>query len=138
MLYAPGFALLKKITNSPSPILNPDRNPILRAIVKLLVYAQSCAEMCRSEILARISQIKCLGYAGQILCYWKEMQVQPSSAQPAAGPLGNESCSSGRDEELDWWKRGNMETLDMLSDGDYLGIKYLTIGDPPFQQREIR
>ncbi|KAL9014239.1 MAG: hypothetical protein Q9173_001107 [Seirophora scorigena] len=104
MLYVPNFALLKKIANSPSPILNPDRNPMPRAIVKPLVYDQFCAGTSRSEILARISQIKCLGYAGVILCYGKEMQIQPSSGQPAAAPLmdnGNESCSSGRDEELD-------------------------------------
>ena len=28
------------------------------------------------------------------------------------------------DQELKVWKQGNLETLDMLGAGDYLGIKY--------------
>ena len=28
------------------------------------------------------------------------------------------------DQELNLWKQGNLETLDMIGDGDYLGVKY--------------
>ena len=121
LLFTPGFALLKKISNSPSRILNPDKNPILRAIVKPLVYDQFCAGTNRSEIQARIAQIKSLGFSGVILCYGKENQIRRSS-QPHVDHLDHSPETF--DQELELWKQGNLETLGMIGDGDYLGIKY--------------
>ena len=121
ILFTPGFALLKKISSSPSRILNPDKNPILRAIVKPLVYDQFCAGTNRSEIQARILQIKSLGFSGVILCYGKEIQIQRSS-QLYVDSLND--SHQNFDQELELWKQGNLETLDMIGDGDYLGIKY--------------
>lgn len=121
ILFTPGFALLKKISNSSSRILNPDENPILRVIVKSLVYDHFCAGTTRSEIQARISQIKSLGFSGVILCYCKEIQPQESN-QPHVDDLVNSYQTF--DQELKVWKQGTLETLDMTGDGDYVGIKY--------------
>ena len=121
LLFTPGFALLKKIANSPSPILNPDRNPILRAIVKPLMYDQFCAGRNRLEIQARILQIKALGFSGVILCYGKENQIQKSGQYLVDDVEHSELVL---DEELQFWRQGNLQTLDMIGDGDFLGIKY--------------
>ena len=120
ILFTPGFALLKKISNSPSRMLNSDKNPILRAIVKPLIYDQFCAGTNRSEIQARILQIKSLGFSGVILCYGKEIQLQESS-RPHMDDL--DSSPQSFDQELELWRQGNLETLDMIGDGDFLGIK---------------
>ncbi|KAL8830588.1 MAG: hypothetical protein Q9191_001341 [Dirinaria sp. TL-2023a] len=125
LLFTPGFAFLKKISNSPSRMLNPDKNPILRAIVKPLVYDQFCAGRNRSEIQEKISQIKSLGFSGVILCYGKEIQIQ-KYYQPEVDWLSE--SHQGFDQGLDLWKQGNLETLDMIGDGDYLGIKYTGAG----------
>ena len=122
VLFTPGFALLNRISTSQSRILDPDKNPLLRAIVKPLIYDQFCAGTNKAEIQAKVAQIRALGFSGVVLCYGKEIEI-PKGSQPdacvsdAAAPI---------DEELEWWRRGNLETLDMLSDGDYLGIKYVT------------
>ena len=121
MLFTPGFALLKRIANSPSGMLNPDKNPLLRAMVKPFVYDQFCAGRNRSEIQARMSQIKSLGFSGVILCYGKELQIQ-EPIQPRVDDFKDSHQSV--DQELEWWKQGNLETLNMLGDGDYLGMKY--------------
>ena len=121
ILFTPGFALLKKISNSPSRMLNPDKNPIIRAIVKPLVYDQFCAGTKRLEIQAKISQIKSLGFSGVILCYGKEVQIQKSS-QPHVDD--RHDSHETFDQECELWKQGNLETLDMIGDGDYLGIKF--------------
>ena len=121
ILFTPGFALLKTIANSPSRILNPDKNPVLRAIIKPLVYDQFCAGTNRSEILSRILQIRSLGFSGVILCYGKEIQIQ-KPGQPQVENLRD--SHQALDQELELWKQGNLETLDMLGDRDYLGIKY--------------
>ena len=121
ILFTPGFALLKKIANSPSRVLNPDKNPLLRAIVKPFVYDHFCAGTNRVEIQGRISQIKSLGFSGVILCYGKEIQIQ----RPSLSRVDDRrDPHQNFDQELELWKQGNLETLDMIGDGDYLGIKY--------------
>ena len=121
MLFAPGFALLKRITNSPSGLLSPDRNPLVRAIVKPIIYDQFCAGTNKIEIRAKVSQIKSLGFSGVILCYGKELQIRSSSHSQIKD---NDEPREAVDQELEFWKQGNLETLDMICDGDYLGIKY--------------
>ena len=121
ILFTPGFALLKKIADSPSRVLNPDRNPLLRAIVKPFVYDQFCAGTNRVEIRGRISQIKTLGFSGVILCYGKEIQIQKPSS---SGVDDLQYSHQDFDQELEVWKQGNLETLDMIGEGDFLGIKY--------------
>ena len=121
LLFTPGFALLKKIADSPSRVLNPDRNPLLRAVVKPFVYDQFCAGTDRGEIRGRIEQIMGGGFSGVILCYGKEIQIR----KPGLGVVdGLHYEQRGFDQELELWKEGNLETLDMIGDGDYLGIKY--------------
>lgn len=121
ILFTPGFALLRRVAGSSSRILNPDRNPMLRAILKPVVYDQFCAGTNRVEIQARISQIRSLGFSGVILCYGKEIQI-PESSRPNIEVLHDPHQTL--DQEVELWKQGNLETLDMLGPGDYLGIKY--------------
>ena len=131
VLFTPGFAFLKKISNSSSPFLNPDRNPILRALVKPLMYDQFCAGRNRPEIQATVSHIKSLGFSGVILCYGKEIQIQ-KSIQPQVNDFHH--SQSVLDEELQLWMNGNLETLNMVGEGDWIGIKY---GDPTLHERAI-
>ena len=129
ILFTPGFALLKKISNSPSRMLNPDKNPLLRVIVKPLIYDQFAAGRNRVEIQARISQIKSLGFTGVILGYGKEIPIQKPN-QPRVDDLNN--AHETFDQELESWKQGHLETLDMIGDGDYLAIK----SDAPLSREE--
>ena len=121
LLFTPGFAFLKKISNSPSRLLNPDINPILRAIVKPLIYDQFCAGTNSAEIQAKISQIKSLGFSGVILCYSREHQASSSERRPNHNL---DEAHTPLNEELKSWKRDNLDTLSMIGSGDFLGIKY--------------
>ena len=121
ILFTPGFTLLKKISTSPSYLWNPDKNPVLRAIVKPLVYDQFCAGTNPSETRAKISQIRNFGFSGVILSYGREGQIQESHS---GSDITDAGASCG-DQDLELWKRGNLETLDMITTGDYLGIKYV-------------
>ncbi|KAL8878416.1 MAG: hypothetical protein Q9198_003768 [Flavoplaca austrocitrina] len=124
VLFTPGFKLLKKISTSPSYLWNPDKNPVLRAIVRPLIYDQFCAGTNPSTIRAKISQIKNLGFSGVILSYGREGQIQESHS----GSDITDAGASCEDQDLELWKRGNLETLDMITAGDYLGIKMTGCG----------
>ncbi|KAL8982846.1 MAG: hypothetical protein Q9205_002765 [Flavoplaca limonia] len=97
---------------------------VLRAIVRPLIYDQFCAGTNPSETRAKISQIKSLGFSGVILSYGKEGQIQESNT----GSHTTDPGASCGDQDLELWKRGNLETLDMITAGDYLGIKMTGCG----------
>ncbi|KIV87184.1 hypothetical protein PV11_02749 [Exophiala sideris] len=124
-LFRPGFAVFHKIANSSSALLNPDRNPVLRAIIHPLVYKQFCAGRNRAEIEQTSAQIRHLGFAGVVLCYGKEVQVTGDNDTM----VGSDASYPGTLKvEIDQWKHGNLDTLDMSGQGDWLGIKYTGAG----------
>ncbi|KAL8628936.1 hypothetical protein Q9189_005372 [Teloschistes chrysophthalmus] len=73
-----------------------------------------------------MSQIKSLGFAGVILCYGQEIQIPMSD--PSALDHSHNTTNQYLDQELEQWKLGNLETLDMLGKGDWLGMKLTGAG----------
>ncbi|KAH8672614.1 proline oxidase PrnD [Tricladium varicosporioides] len=124
LLFRPGFAIFQKIANSKSIWLNPDRNLLLRAVIRPVVYDQFCAGRNEAEIHKTSSEIKRLGFSGVVLCYGKEVQVYANGEL-----LGYDSTElKAMDEQIDQWRDGNLKTLDMIGKGDWLGIKYTGAG----------
>ena len=122
ILFKPGFAILRKMTISPA-ILNPDKNPLLRAIVKPTIYDHFCAGTTKSEVQKTFSNIRSLGFSGVILCYGKEIELEKSGkARLSSSRIATETF----DEELEMWKQGNLETLDMIGHKDILALKYFS------------
>lgn len=121
LLFRFGSRLLDSMANTRSTLANPDLNPILRAIVKPLFYDQFCAGTDQKEILVTRDRIRRMGFAGVVLCYGKEMQLSVSNELHSTG----KGCDS-QALEIEHWKQGNLETLDMTGAGDWLGMKYVS------------
>lgn len=119
-LFKPGFSVLRKVADSTSVFLNPDANPLLRAIIKPLIYDAFCAGRTKNEIYRTRDTIKRMGYSGVILCYGRENVIE---ALNNLAPDGNNHAASD-DVEIEQWRNGNLDTLDMIGEGDWLGIKY--------------
>jgi proline dehydrogenase len=120
LLFRFGFPILQKIATSRSALLNPDRNPLLSAIVKPLIYDQFCAGTNKQEINDTIARIKSIGFAGVILCSGKEIELRdPAKSQL----LQSNNLGTNFDAEIDLWRQKNIETLGMVGSGDFLGIK---------------
>jgi hypothetical protein len=76
LLFKFGFTILQRVATSRSIILNPDKNPLLRAIVKPLIYDQFCAGKDKQEVTETIARIKSIGFSGVILCSGKEIELR--------------------------------------------------------------
>ncbi|KAF2098800.1 proline oxidase PrnD [Rhizodiscina lignyota] len=114
VLFRPAFYIFEKIANSKSAWLNPDRNPLLRAAI----------HPNQAEIAQTSSEIRRLGFSGVVLCYGKEVQVQGGNRLVG---YANSSVDT-MEAEIDQWANGNLLTLDMIGEGDWLGIKYTGAG----------
>ena len=115
LLFKPGLSLMRTIANSRSAILNPDSNPLVGAIVKLFIYNHFCAGTNKKEIDRTKAEAKRIGFSGIVLCYGKETGV--ADINSAQG--GNERLMA----EVAQWRDGNLETLDMIGRGDWMGMK---------------
>ena len=119
ILSKPGFAILRTIANSRSPFLNPDVNPLFRALIRPLIYDQFCAGRNRKEVCRTRDTNKKVGYSGVILCYGREGVVDKSNELNTGS-----SAKAGQNADIAQWKQGTLDTLDLTASGDWLGIKY--------------
>jgi proline dehydrogenase len=115
LLFNPGLSIMRTIANSRSAILNPDSNPLIRAIVKPFIYNHFCAGTNKREIDGTKAEAKRIGFSGIILCYGKETGVADLNSSQG----GSERLMA----EVARWRDGNLETLDMIGRGDWLGMK---------------
>lgn len=119
-LFRLGTSILSTIAHSRSKFwLNPDANPVLRALVKPLVYDQFCAGTNQAEIFQTRDRIKGMGFAGVILCYGKEVVVNKEDE----GCVRATTDQDRQAQEIEMWRDGNLKTLDMVGEGDWLGMK---------------
>ncbi len=108
------------MANSKPAVLNPDRNPILRKVIRAVFYSHFCAGENDTEVKKTIATIKDMGFKGVILGYAKEFIVDPTATPEEAARSGLvQSCDSCIDE----WREGNLRSLRMLGSGDFLAIK---------------
>ncbi|KAI4719367.1 FAD-linked oxidoreductase [Aureobasidium sp. EXF-10727] len=120
-LFKYGVACLSKIANSRSAILDPDKNALLRALIKPMIYDHFCAGTNKLEIKGTLAYLKNMGFKGVILIYSREIPAMPVEELHELEPLIH-------DEDIDIWRDGNVRTLDMVEPGDYVGIKFTGAG----------
>lgn len=113
-------------------LLNVDRNPILHAILKKTFYEQFCAGENGLETKATIRELKDMGFRGVIMTYAKETVFDHrTNSQQGLGVAVLESQKNGelvdpklvRCANIETWRKGTVETVEQLEDGDYLAVK---------------
>ena len=132
-LLRPSLGVLSFLAHAKSPLLNPDRNPLLKYMLKKTFYAQFCAGEKTAEIKDTIAQLKDMGYAGVILGYAREVVLEGDDALAldASKDCGEqERCNI---EEIETWSEGNMETVKLAEKGDFVALKFSGAGRQALQ-----
>jgi hypothetical protein len=104
-------------------ILNPERNPLLRWIFKHTFYAQFCAGENKAEVQKTISNVKKVGYRGVILEYALELLKEDEV-----------SVKQTAEEQMEVWRNGMLESVDMAAPGDFVALKWSGIGNEAFDR----
>ncbi|KAF2418011.1 FAD-linked oxidoreductase [Tothia fuscella] len=110
------FTLLRKMLDSKSFLLNPERNFMLKWIFKHTFYAQFCAGENKFEVQRTVSQLKSMGYTGAILEYALEVLD------------GGEVSAEKTAQDIETWRKGMLQTVEIASAGDFVGLKWSGIG----------
>ncbi|KAH8601577.1 proline oxidase Put1 [Bisporella sp. PMI_857] len=111
--------IMDRISNSNSWFLNPDRNPILHAIIRKMFYDHFAAGENETEIRRTMMTMKRMGFEGVILGYGRETLVDHDNCSRASDVM--EKC-------IKEWKDGTLRTLAMLGKGDFLALKFTGAG----------
>lgn len=119
-LLRPSLAFIALITQSNSAILHPDKNPVLSRILQWTIYDHFCAGNSITEVSNTVKYIKKLGFHGIILGYSKDVVLDPNVKLPTAGV---EDYPKECYDMIDEWKKGNIDTLNMIEAGDLLAVK---------------
>ncbi|USP81267.1 hypothetical protein yc1106_08541 [Curvularia clavata] len=115
-------------------LFNIERNPILKAVLKSTVYKQFCGGETAQETKACVKQLKDLGFKGVILTYAREIVFDhrtEAAKQNESKSSGIERAALPHDADIEAWRAGTLETLDLISEGDILAIKQVTTGAGP-------
>lgn len=127
----PALALLQLFSKSRNALLQPKTNPLLHYILKRTLYNHFCAGENHGEVTSTIRRIKAMGFRGVILTYAKEVVVDSSQSQVGTGTQQLEEAkqadvdvSPHHDKDIQAWRDGVLETVAMLSKGDFLALKY--------------
>lgn len=123
--------LLSILANSSSSLLNPDRNPLLRFLLKKTFYAQFCAGETPAEVKKTAAQLESMGYKGVILAYGKEIVLEKGEKleilKSDASTVRSMADGTAK-EEVQSWKEGTLKTIDMTKSGDFMALKFSGAG----------
>lgn len=115
-------------------LLSVDKNPLLHAVLKKTFYEQFCAGETKPETKHTVQQFKDLGFRGVILTYAKETVFNHSTkTEQALGVAeiemkekdGSVETKLKKCANTEAWRKGTLETIDLLGEGDYLAMKYV-------------
>ncbi|KAM0438589.1 hypothetical protein ACHAPT_001341 [Fusarium lateritium] len=122
LLMNTGVAAINLMAETKNPILDPDRNPILRRIMRFAIYDHFCSGITQQETIGGIAKIKAMGLTGVILNHAKEVTVDKDPMR-GKGEV-NAAVASKEDEDnvADWLDR-NLKTIEMLGKDDFVGLK---------------
>ena len=123
VLLPPSLTIMGLLAHSTNPLLNPDRNPLLRWLLKRSFYAQFCAGEDPAEVRATVARLKGIGFTGVILGFAREVVLtERQAADMADGRMGEETQQCIQDEIIPWTE-GTLETVRLTEPGDYVALK---------------
>ncbi|KAH7067213.1 FAD-linked oxidoreductase-like protein [Paraphoma chrysanthemicola] len=111
------FNILRRMLDSKSWLLNIERNPVLSQILKKTFYAQFCVGEKKDEVVRNTDFARSvLGYDGILFEYALEVLggAEPTAAETA--------------QEIETWRKGMLQSVEMAKEGDFVGLKWSGLG----------
>lgn len=107
---------MDKMSFAKSWLANPDKNPLLHKLLRVLFYNHFAAGENDEQVGKTIREMKKMGFNGVILGYGKECNAEHHDGSV-------EATDAVTSREIEQWREGTLRTLNMLDAGDFLAIK---------------
>ncbi|KAH7313692.1 proline dehydrogenase-like protein [Stachybotrys elegans] len=128
VLLPPSLHVMAALAHSTSPLLNPDKNPLLRWFIKKSFYAQFCAGENAVEVRRKIAQLKGIGFTGVMLCYAREVVLTEKQSRDLSEGKAMEETEDCINTQIIPWMEGSLNSIRMAEKGDFVAIKFTGAG----------
>ena len=109
------FGILRRMLDSKSFLMSIERNPVLSNLLKKTFYAQFCVGEHKDEVVKNTDFARTLGYGGILFEYALEV-------------LGGKAPTAEETKmEIEVWRKGMLQSVDMAKEGDFVGLKYVPL-----------
>ncbi|KAI1532746.1 carbapenem antibiotics biosynthesis protein carD [Pyrenophora tritici-repentis] len=116
MLLNACFGILRRMLDSKSFLMSIERNPVLSNLLKKTFYAQFCVGEHKDEVVKNTDFARTLGYGGILFEYALEV-------------LGGQVPTAEETKmEIEVWRKGMLQSVDMAKEGDFVGLKWSGLG----------
>ncbi|KAF1936090.1 FAD-linked oxidoreductase [Clathrospora elynae] len=116
LLLSACFGILRRMLDSKSFLMSIERNPVLSSLLKKTFYAQFCVGEKKDEVVRNTDFARTLGYGGILFEYALEV-------------LGGEAPTAAETkQEIELWRKGMLQSVDMAKEGDFVGLKWSGLG----------
>ncbi|KAK4626603.1 Proline dehydrogenase 1, mitochondrial [Fulvia fulva] len=105
--------MLQAMLNSKNPVLDVEKNPLMRAILMETFYKQFCIGSNKEEITRNVAAVQQQGYGGVILEYALEVLADAKSDEAA---------------DIAKWRQAMLDTVDITAPGSYFAFKWSGLG----------
>ncbi|KAI5926860.1 proline dehydrogenase [Camillea tinctor] len=129
-LLSPSLSILSFLSKArKGSFLDVDRNPILFGVLKKTFFNQFCVGVSKAQAQADVQALKDLGFRGVIITYARETTFDHKSGTihgqgvPDTANSANEAKGNQFDPEVEAWRTGTLETIDLVGEGDMLALK---------------
>jgi proline dehydrogenase len=119
---------MSTLAHSQSPVLSPDKNPLLRFLLKHTFYNQFCAGENATEVNQTITGLKDIGFKGVILGYAREVVLDEKQKDDLASCGQDEAAEACIRNEIIPWAKGTLETVRLASPTDFVALKFTGAG----------
>jgi len=117
------LAVMSALAHTNYAILNPDKNILLRFLVRNTFYKQFCAGENPAEVRRTVDRLKRMGFAGVILGYAREVVLTDEQTKTLASCDQGAAAEECVRHEITPWAAGTRETVMLAEPGDYVALK---------------
>lgn len=123
MLLPPSLRIMTALANSHNPLFNPDKNPILRYVLKNSFYVQFCAGENAAEVRRTVARLKSIGFSGVMLCYAREVMLPEKQLKGITSNNVGVETEEVIENEIKPWAQGTLQTVLLAERGDFVAVK---------------
>ncbi|RDA91340.1 hypothetical protein CP533_0017 [Ophiocordyceps camponoti-saundersi (nom. inval.)] len=138
LLLPVSLRIMLALAHSSNPLLSPDRNPLLRFLLKKSFYAQFCAGENAAEVRQTVARLKGIGFTGVILGYAREVVLSDDQAAALGPGQAGRDVTEVENEAIESWARGTLETVNLADPGDFVALKFTGAGSLALHQLRHR
>ncbi|KAI9730661.1 MAG: proline dehydrogenase [Cirrosporium novae-zelandiae] len=129
LLLRTSLAIFSLLANAKSPLLSPDKNPLLRYLLKNTFYAQFCAGETPQEVRKTVRDLKDRGFRGVMMSFAREVVLKGKDADGASRKSEMTKEEKERDITiLRGWAQGNLDSIAVTEKGDMVALKFSGAG----------